>query len=99
MYGRALVRILRKKEYSVLAVLDNNASGNIDGIPIIKPKKAESDINVFVAIESEKLANQVIKQLKDMQHKGIIRSFDDVINNMNLKYRKDLLEWHKSNGK
>lgn len=49
---------------------------------------------VFVAIEAKSVSDKIIRQLVDLEYKGKIVSFDDVIYELELDFQKEMLGWH-----
>ena len=49
---------------------------------------------VFVAIEAKSVSDKIIRQLGDLEYKGKIVSFDDVIYELELDFQKEMLGWH-----
>lgn len=94
VYGRTIVSLLKRYNYPILAVIDNNLNVPVGGIPVIKPEQAENGNVVFVAIEAKAVSDKIIRQLRDLDYKGKIVSFDDVIYELELDFQKEMLGWH-----
>lgn len=75
-------------------MIDNNLNVPVEGIPVIKPKQAENGNVVFVAIEAKAVSDKIIRQLRGLEYKGKIVSFDDVIYELELDFQKEMLGWH-----
>ena len=75
-------------------MIDNNLNIPVGGIPVIKPKQAENGNVVFVAIEAKAVSDKIIRQLRGLEYKGKIVSFDDVIYELEFDFQKEMLGWH-----
>ena len=75
-------------------MIDNNLNVPVGGIPVIIPKQAENGNVVFVAIEAKAVSDKIIRQLRGLEYKGKIVSFDDVIYELEFDFQKEMLGWH-----